>query len=798
MITKDDDEVFGDWCQSELKFYDAVVCLDGSSSPLTHRIAQEYPNAIVYLHENDQSIAHRTDHGLRHVVHEEIVRLFGQDNWIMCCHADEFCYHDPRRIVALAEEMNADLVSWYSPHFYPHPSELASLEHLYRLGVPNRFRHFHWGYMGTDRPWIEDRLYRNSQRVQWDGVTQGSVRPHGILGPAPFHPILMHYKVCSLNSETYENIEGHALYANHWTDQGNYRTGLPFAVAEVKDLFVDRIPKYSECSRFDGSFLFPWNMGDDFRGQAVVDDESFASELSECHDLINRGAIEQADAQLLSIRQRSRTARTKSIVCNNIGVVNVIRGSRDEGRLSFRAAAALDRDNLVARQNLEALDGPRTQPRNVQVVDSSSHAALHSPTRIAIFSLLFNWPSTGGGTVHTKELAEFLLRAGFDMLHVIAQYDAWGVGRCNMQSNVQSEVLRFDDAEWNLESVIARFHSAATAFKPDCVIITDSWNFKPWLAEAARPFPFALRYQALENLCPLNNIRLLPDAEGRVKQCTRHQLATPHLCHECCRINERFSGQLHQIERQFSRVGTAEYDAVLRRSIADAEAVLVVNPLMQAMFSPWNEQTIVVPSGMDGERFVKLDPVKRATDPKHRRTRILFAGLVDEYMKGFHVLREACNRIWSKRQDFELVVTGDPSTHVPEYATFLGWLDQESLATEVMSSDILVFPTIAQEALGRTAVEAMAAGIPVIASRIGGLPFTVVDNYTGLLVTPGDPTDLAAKIVTLLSNDELRRKLGENGRRRFNEEYSWPVIIDRHYRPLFSNLKPRNVTSPPA
>ena len=73
-------------------------------------------------------------------------------------------------------------------------------------------------------------------------------------------------------------------------------------------------------------------------------------------------------------------------------------------------------------------------------------------------------------------------------------------------------------------------------------------------------------------------------------------------------------------------------------------------------------------------------------------------------------------------------------------------------------------PTIAQEGLSRTSVEAMASGIPVIASRIGGLPFTVNDGVTGLLFEPGDPADLARQIARLLDDPALRRRMGLAGR----------------------------------
>jgi hypothetical protein len=110
MITKDDEAVFADWCKDQLPLYDGVVCLDGSSTDATARIAGRFADRIIYLHERDQAIRHKTDHGLRRVAHREIVRRFGTENWVMCCHADEFCYHDPRKVAAKAEREGYDQV----------------------------------------------------------------------------------------------------------------------------------------------------------------------------------------------------------------------------------------------------------------------------------------------------------------------------------------------------------------------------------------------------------------------------------------------------------------------------------------------------------------------------------------------------------------------------------------------------------------------------------------------------------------------------------------------------------------
>ena len=120
LITKDDEAIFAEWCREQLRLYDAVICLDGSQSDATARIAGAFADRLVYVHEREAGVVQKTDHGLRRVVHREIVRHFGVDNWIMCCHADEFCYHDPRKI---AKEAAAN---WLRPGLVVQPPFLSA------------------------------------------------------------------------------------------------------------------------------------------------------------------------------------------------------------------------------------------------------------------------------------------------------------------------------------------------------------------------------------------------------------------------------------------------------------------------------------------------------------------------------------------------------------------------------------------------------------------------------------------------------------------------------------------------
>jgi glycosyltransferase involved in cell wall biosynthesis len=94
-------------------------------------------------------------------------------------------------------------------------------------------------------------------------------------------------------------------------------------------------------------------------------------------------------------------------------------------------------------------------------------------------------------------------------------------------------------------------------------------------------------------------------------------------------------------------------------------------------------------------------------------------------------------------------------------------------------ADIFVLSSI-NEALPNVILEAMAMGLPVVATRVGGLPEAVVPEETGLLVDPRDIDGLAASLARLLSAPETRRSLGRRGRERVLAQFSFAAMVSRH------------------
>lgn len=209
----------------------------------------------------------------------------------------------------------------------------------------------------------------------------------------------------------------------------------------------------------------------------------------------------------------------------------------------------------------------------------------------------------------------------------------------------------------------------------------------------------------------------------------------------------------------------------------------------------------VIPPGVDLKRFRPIDPLeaKAMIDVPPGKRMVLFVGRI-EPLKGIDTLLRAMKQVAADCGGCEgltvAIIGGDasvPLEHMTEemarlhqlradlgiedLVTFLGKRDQDLLPYYYSAAELVVMPSH-YESFGMVALEAMACGTPVIASRVGGLRFSVINGQTGLHVPVGDHEALAAAITKLLKNDSLRWQLSANSRA-MAQNFGWPSIAQQ-------------------
>jgi D-inositol-3-phosphate glycosyltransferase len=184
---------------------------------------------------------------------------------------------------------------------------------------------------------------------------------------------------------------------------------------------------------------------------------------------------------------------------------------------------------------------------------------------------------------------------------------------------------------------------------------------------------------------------------------------------------------------------------------------------------------------------------------------ILFVGRI-EPLKGIDILINAVAQLGDESDFHVLIVGGDRRSrrqvsHLQELASdlgigervcFLGAVDHEQLPLYYNAADVCVVPSY-YESFGLVALEAMACGTPVVASRVGGLTGTVRDGETGYLISWRCPEPFAERLELLLGNEALRRRFGEAARE-VVERYRWANVAEAVvglYRELLGEASPQ-------
>ena len=207
---------------------------------------------------------------------------------------------------------------------------------------------------------------------------------------------------------------------------------------------------------------------------------------------------------------------------------------------------------------------------------------------------------------------------------------------------------------------------------------------------------------------------------------------------------------------------------------------------------PHLKNTYTVHNGADEALFY---PRPAGTEVHPSVPVVLYVGRL-VHQKGVHVLIEAMRILQERKVEAICRVVG--SSHAggdkgkatpyvdslhsssPSNIQFKGFRSGTGIAEEYRSADILCCPSIWQEPFGNVNIEAMACGIPVVASRVGGIP-EIASEGGILLVEPDSAVELADALQRLILDKDLRARIGAEGLASFKRRFTWSAIVRQHH-----------------
>lgn len=214
---------------------------------------------------------------------------------------------------------------------------------------------------------------------------------------------------------------------------------------------------------------------------------------------------------------------------------------------------------------------------------------------------------------------------------------------------------------------------------------------------------------------------------------------------------------------------------------------------------------VVIPNGVDVEAFrPRWERGEEALGVREYyglgdEPVVLYAGKIRE-SKGVGVLLDAMERVWGRHPRAVLMLVGgtefgrgrlhretpfykefrDHAARASGRVIFTGFVPHDNMDLTYLVGDICAAPSQKAEGMPMVLLEASASGLPLVATRLGGIPEVVQEGQNGLLLDrPQDPEELAGKIMSLIENPDFSRRLGRRARERAVEHFSWPHIAGR-------------------
>ncbi len=243
------------------------------------------------------------------------------------------------------------------------------------------------------------------------------------------------------------------------------------------------------------------------------------------------------------------------------------------------------------------------------------------------------------------------------------------------------------------------------------------------------------------------------------------------------------------------KLGANYFKRVFRKSLSKIHQKIAISPSAKNHINSYfGEDFNIIPCGVDIEKFSSSS--KKINLPP-RGPKILYFGRIDR-RKGLFELLESFPLILKKFPKALLIVAGSGPLEkkakkiakkigISKSVIFKGFIPAEKVPSYYASCDVYCSPALGGESFGIVLIEAMASGIPVVASKIVGYDFVIKDGYNGLFCDPKSSKDIASKVLNVLENRKLSEMLVENAKN-FVRNYSWEIIVEQIEKVYFRAL----------
>lgn len=260
---------------------------------------------------------------------------------------------------------------------------------------------------------------------------------------------------------------------------------------------------------------------------------------------------------------------------------------------------------------------------------------------------------------------------------------------------------------------------------------------------------------------------------------------------------EQMGGNSKKMEKKYNFTHRINEELRIFKSVtAQTVTSSVQYEKLKELYGFTADNIAVIPPGTDIHHFCLLRPDENRIKTKLPDSYIFCLSRIDAN-KGHDLLLNAFDIVSKRIPDVDLVIGGGSPAPQPlekeiianmfriinekglnKRVHIIGYVPDDLMAPYYRQARLFVLPSLF-EPFGMTATEAMACGIPVVASRFGGISNVITSGKNGILIDPSNPEEFSGSMIELLKNQEIARRIGQQAAETIRKHYSWEAVTEK-------------------